>query len=343
MQAETLATNPPCASEPSLGSWRRALAQAWRDPAALAAHLGLDPEALGCAPEHGFATLVTREFASRMRPGDAADPLLRQVLPQPAEGDTVPGFGPDPVAESEFQRAPGLLQKYHGRALLVTSPACAIHCRYCFRRHYPYGDVPRGRAWWQPAVAGLRDDPTTNEIILSGGDPLSLNDGVLAALVADLAAVPQLKRLRIHTRLPIVLPQRVDAGLLEWLADDRFERVVVVHANHANEIDDAVVAAAQRLHAAGVTVLNQAVLLAGVNDSADALVALSERLFAGGILPYYLHQLDPVAGAAHFAVSDDDAHRLWHQMHGRLPGYLLPRLAREEPGQSGKTWLTPPV
>ncbi len=274
-----------------------------------------------------------------MRRGDLADPLLRQVLPVGAENADIDGFTVDPLHEEAAAVVPGLLHKYHGRALLVTTGACAVHCRYCFRRHFAYDDLPRGRRWWDAAVAAVATDPTLAEVLLSGGDPLTLPDGQLAALVADLARIPHLSRLRVHTRLPVVLPERVDDHLLAWLTGSRLRPVVVIHANHPQELSPAVLAACGRLRQAGVTVLNQAVLLAGINDHADVLVALSEGLFAAGVLPYYLHQLDRVAGTAHFSVPDARAIALLDDVAARLPGYLVPRLVREEPGRRGKTPL----
>jgi L-lysine 2,3-aminomutase len=288
----------------------------------------------------GFPLLVPRGFAALMRPGDPADPLLRQVLPLGDELAAVPGYTADPLHESECGAAPGLLSKYQGRSLLVTTGACAVHCRYCFRRHFPYDGLPRGAAWWEPALATLAADPDCHELILSGGDPLTLPDSQLAAIAAGAAAIPHLQRLRIHTRLPVVLPERVDAALCAWLAACRLRPVVVIHANHAAELSPAVAAACDRLRQAGCLLLNQSVLLAGVNDDLGVLTALSERLTAIGVAPYYLHQLDRVAGAAHFTVPDQRARELVSALQTTLPGYLVPRLVREEPGAPGKTPLS---
>ncbi len=320
--------------------WQRILAAAVRDPAELARRLGVEvaPAAAG-----DFPLLVPEGYLARIRPGDPADPLLLQVLPQAAELAPQPeGYSVDPLAESDCASVPGLLRKYAGRALLVTTGACAIHCRYCFRRHFPYAELPRGRAWWDAAVAAIAADPSIGEVLLSGGDPLTLPDRQLAALAAALAEVPQVRRLRIHTRLPIVIPERVDAALVGWLAGGRLEPVVVVHANHPREIAADVAAALRRLREAGVTVLNQSVLLRGVNDAAATLAELSQALFAAGCLPYYLHALDRVRGAAHFAVADDRALAIHADLAARLPGYLVPRLVREVPGAPGKTPLTGP-
>ncbi|WP_257388551.1 EF-P beta-lysylation protein EpmB, partial [Tahibacter caeni] len=280
-----------------------------------------------------------RGFVARMRAGDPADPLLRQVLPLAAELASQPGFTADAVGDLAARSAHGVLQKYAGRALLIATGSCAVNCRYCFRRHFPYAEETAAAGRWREAVAAVAADPTIDEVILSGGDPLSLSDAKLAELTAALRDVPHVRRLRLHTRLPVVLPERVDAGLLTWLAALPLQKVVVLHANHANEFDASVDTACAALHAAGCTLLNQAVLLRGVNDDADALAALSERAFAAGVLPYYLHQLDRVLGAAHFEVADDAALALVEALRQRLPGYLVPRLVRELAGEKSKTPL----
>lgn len=322
-------------------AWQRELAAGVASVGELLALLGLPAsaagEAVGAARAAAdFPLRVPRGFVARMRPGDPRDPLLLQVLAGAAEVEPVAGWGPDPLAEAAAQPVPGVLHKYHGRALLVVTGACAVHCRYCFRRHFPYGERGLTRSAEARAHAWLAGEPTVAEAILSGGDPLTLPDRRLAELAARLAEIPHLERLRVHTRLPIVLPERVDDALLAWLTGTRLAPVVVVHANHAREIDPAVAAALGRLRTAGVPVLNQAVLLAGVNDSPEALADLSEALFAAGALPYYLHLLDPVAGAAHFDVPEERALALHALLAARLPGYLVPRLVREVPGAAGK-------
>lgn len=322
----SLASAPP----PTLPQWRRDYADVITDPAELARLLGIDPELISPAARASFALRVPRAFVARMVPGDPRDPLLLQVLPSRREEEHVEGFGVDPVAELDRSPQPGLLHKYHGRVLWVLSGACAIHCRYCFRRHFPYGDHLGGPTARQQVLDHLRGDPTIREVILSGGDPLSLDDGRLAELAHEIAAIEHVERLRVHTRLPVVIPSRVDEALLEWLTGTRLTPVVVLHVNHANELDADVAAAIGRLRERGVTLLNQAVLLAGVNDRVEALVELSERLFAAGVLPYYLHQLDRVDGAAHFEVEDSRALALVTQVAARLPGYLVPRLVRDD-------------
>jgi EF-P beta-lysylation protein EpmB len=324
-------------------AWQRALQEAITEPADLLAAVGLGPEWLAPAVRAAarFRLQVPRGFVARMRRGDPADPLLRQVLPLGRELDPTPGYVADPVGDLAAVAGPGLLHKYEGRALLVTTGACAVNCRYCFRRHFPYAEESALRGAFAPALAALRADPSIRELILSGGDPLTLSDRRLESLALELQAIPHVKRLRVHTRLPIVLPERIDPSFLAWWSRVRLERVVVVHANHANEIDSSVRGALARLAAAGTTLLNQSVLLRGINDRCETLVELSEALFAAGILPYYLHMLDPVAGAAHFDVPEHEARALAADVAARLPGYLVPRLVREVPGAPAKTMLQP--
>jgi EF-P beta-lysylation protein EpmB len=275
-----------------------------------------------------------------MRPGDLDDPLLRQVLPLPDEQAEATGFVADPVDDAAAVRQPGMLHKYAGRVLLVTTGACAIHCRYCFRRHFPYSDAPRSLADWQPALDEIADDPSIHEVILSGGDPLMLVDHTLAALVGELASIAHLRRLRIHTRLPIVIPERVTDEMISMLQHARLTPIVVLHANHANELDDAVLAALAKFSDAGIPLLNQAVLLRGVNDSTTSQAALCEQLVNHRVLPYYLHQLDRVAGAAHFAVPRETGHHIIAELREQLPGYAVPRFVAEIPGELGKTILS---
>ncbi|HKJ09832.1 MAG TPA: EF-P beta-lysylation protein EpmB [Gammaproteobacteria bacterium] len=325
--------------------WQQALARAYRTAGELLAALDLDDQVGAAVREAArqFPVRVPRSFAARMGRGDPHDPLLRQVLPIEAETLAAPGYGPDPLDESAAMTAPGVLHKYHGRVLLTVTGACAVHCRYCFRRHFPYAQANAGAEDWAGALAYLGSHPEVSEVILSGGDPLALADSRLSALVGHLSAIPHLQRLRIHSRTPIVLPERVDGQLLDWLGSTRLQTVIVVHANHPNEIDDSVGQAMQALSGTGATLLNQSVLLKGVNDGADILTSLSETLFDTGVLPYYLHQLDRVAGGAHFEVDDRRALALMGELHRRLPGYLVPRLVREEPGAPGKTALSSSV
>ena len=319
-------------------NWRKALSQAVRDPAELLELLALPPELLPAAQQAAsqFPLRVPRSFVARMEKGNPADPLLRQVLPLGEELVKTAGFTTDPVGDQEAMVIPGLLHKYSGRVLLVTTAACAIHCRYCFRRHFPYQQANAATMDWQPALDYIAADPSIHEVILSGGDPLSLSDQRLARLVTQLAAIPHLKRLRLHSRQVIVLPERVDAELLSWLEQCRLQTVLVVHVNHPNEINHDVALALRRLKHSGANLLNQAVLLRGVNDTVEALTSLSERLFEAQVLPYYLHQLDRVQGARHFEVSDARALGLVDELRTRLPGYLVPRLVREQAGKLAK-------
>ena len=321
--------------------WQALWRDAVRDPRQLLAMLGLDTlaDGLSDAATQQFPLRVPRGFVARMRPGDARDPLLRQVLPVLDEDQVVPGFALDAVGDTAARSGHGVIQKYNGRALLIATGSCAVNCRYCFRRHYPYAEDTAAAGGWREAVALIAADATVHEVILSGGDPLSLADHKLAELTDALRGIPHIRRLRIHTRLPIVLPERVDAGLLAWLRVLPWPVAVVVHANHANEFDPSVDAAMAALRATGATLLNQAVLLRGVNDSVEALAALCERGHEAGVLPYYLHQLDRVAGAAHFEVNDATALALHAALAARLPGYLVPKLVREIAGQPGKTPL----
>lgn len=317
--------------------WRRAWRDAVTDGRELLDLVGLAHLADRLPDDDaGFALRVPRAFVARMRHGDPADPLLLQVLPQLAETDVVPGFVLDAVGDMDARGAHGVLHKYHGRALLIASGACAVNCRYCFRRHFPYGEEIAAAANWRQALAYMRGHADVGELILSGGDPLSLSTAKLVELSDGMADIPHLRRLRIHSRLPVVLPERVDDALCGWLASLPQQKVLVIHANHANELDQSVADACMRLRAAGVMLFNQSVLLRGVNDNADALVALSERLFACEVVPYYLHQLDRVQGAAHFEVDDARACELEAEVRARLPGYLVPRLVREVAGDTGK-------
>ncbi|HWT15114.1 MAG TPA: EF-P beta-lysylation protein EpmB [Patescibacteria group bacterium] len=318
--------------------WQQLWREAVTDPAELLDLVGLSVLKPRLATTGmTFPLRVPRGFVARMRHGDPQDPLLRQVLPLDEEDRILPGFSIDAVGDLAAREAPGVLHKYQGRALLITTGSCAIHCRYCFRRHFPYGEELAARGHWREAVAAIAADPSIHEVLLSGGDPWSLSTSKLGELTDQLRAIPHLRRLRIHTRLPIVLPERVDAELMSWLRSLPWPVAVVVHANHARELDAGVAAALSRLRDAGTTLLNQSVLLAGVNDDIDALADLGESLFAAGVLPYYLHVLDRVQGAAHFEVTELRAHALHARLLTRLPGYLVPKLVREIAGQPSKT------
>ena len=325
--------------EPAAESWQQQLAAAITDPLELCRVLRLDPAAvlplLDRSPE--FPLRVPRSFVAKMRPENPKDPLLLQVLPLLVERARVEGFCSDPVGDLAARASTGVLHKYEGRALLIATGACAVHCRYCFRRHFPYAAESALQSNWLPAIGALKSDATISEVILSGGDPFSLSERRLRQFTDALASVPHIRRIRIHTRYPVVLPDRVDEGLLNWLSSLPIQKVIVIHANHAHELDEAAKRACLELKAAGATVLNQSVLLAGVNDSVEDLVALSEALFQAGVLPYYLHLLDKVDGAAHFDVDETRALQLHAALTAKLPGYLVPKLVREIPGAAAKT------
>jgi EF-P beta-lysylation protein EpmB len=319
--------------------WQQALAEAFTDLPSLLAYLGLDH---GISPEQQLATRqfslrVPRNFADLMQTGDPHDPLLRQILPLGNEMNLLPGFSQNPVGDRQAESTPGLLHKYRGRVLVVATGACAVHCRYCFRRHYPYTESSASPRRWNGILDYLKAHPEVEEVILSGGDPLMVSDERLAGWLQQLAALPWLKRLRLHTRLPVVLPQRVTPLLVENLVETRLQTPIVIHANHPNELSPAVGSALARLKQTGTPLLNQSVLLKGVNDDADTLIRLSERLFECGVMPYYLHLLDRVAGAAHFEVDESRARSLHQALLARLPGYLVPKLVREIAGERSKT------
>lgn len=311
--------------------WQQALAEAVRDPAELLKQLNLPAELLPSsdAMTEQFPLRVPHSFIARMRKGDPDDPLLRQVLPLDAELDDAPGFSLDPVGDHNAIINRGLLQKYQGRVLIMTTAACAIHCRYCFRRHFPYNKQTSRQSLWQKTCDAISKESSINEVILSGGDPLSLADEQLSQLIKKLEQLPQLKRLRIHSRYPIVLPQRINDTLLNLLSQTRLNTVMVIHSNHGNEFNDEVSKALTQLKSAGVTLLNQTVLLRGINNDVETLCQLSEKLFENGVLPYYLHLLDKVQGAAHFDVSKTKARQLVTEIRKLLPGYLVPQLVEE--------------
>lgn len=329
-QTHTLVTKQP---------WQTALANTIKDPAVLLKQLGLSAK-LDAIDRHAiknFPLRVPQAYVNKMRHGDKYDPLLRQVFPLIDESFDVANFVTDPVGDNLATTSPGILQKYQGRALLVTTGACAIHCRYCFRRHFPYGDSNPLASQWRQTLEQIAQDNSINEVILSGGDPLSLSDNKLAALATDIEKIPHIKRLRIHTRLPIVLPERVDEHLLSWIKASKLKIIMVVHANHANEIDPLVAIALNKLRLANCQLLNQTVLLKGINDSSQDLYDLSERLSEVDVIPYYLHLLDKVAGASHFDVAEQLGIELIAKIRTRLPGYLVPRLVREQQGEASKT------
>jgi EF-P beta-lysylation protein EpmB len=324
-------------------NWRRTLAAAIRDPDRLCDLLEL-PETFRRGARIAaskFGLLAPTPFVNRIRRGDVNDPLLRQILPVIDEEEIHEGYTADPLHEISQPNAiiapSGLIQKYTGRVLLITSHACAIHCRYCFRRHFPYESAPRSLEEFQPAIDAIADDESITEVILSGGDPLVRSDDWLASLVDRLSLIPHLRRLRVHTRLPIVIPQRVTDSMLDWLTGSRLTPYVVVHANHANEVDDDTADVLVKMVNAGIVVLCQTVLLKGVNDNLAAMTDLCERLVDLRVLPYYLHRLDRVAGAAHFDVDDSVGREIIAGLAARLPGYAVPKFVVETPGEPNKT------
>lgn len=321
--------------------WQVELAEAVRDPGELCRLLGLDAAVAAAARRAagGFPLLVPRPFLERMKPRDPDDPLLRQVLPLGAELVSPSGWVADPLEEAAALAAPGLVKKYDGRALLLATGACAIHCRYCFRREFPYAGHGVSSAGTAAALEAIAADASIREVILSGGDPLLLDDDRLADLLERIVAIPTVTRIRIHTRLPVVLPSRVTRRLVALLAGLPAPAVVVIHANHPAELGPDQAAAVRDLASSRAILLNQAVLLAGVNDTLSALFGLSERLLAIGVLPYYLHLPDRVVGTAHFDVPEAKAVGLIDSLRQKLSGYGVPRLVREVPGEASKVTI----
>lgn len=323
-------------ANPQRTLWQRELSQAFTDPVELLAFLALSdsPLAQNMLQKPSFSVLVPRDYAAKMQPGNPNDPLLRQVFPHRAEQQIVPGFSHDPVGDKMAEKTTGLLHKYQGRGLLITTGACAIHCRYCFRQYYTYSrhiftQLPK-------IIATLQHETSIEEVILSGGDPLLLADAQLAQLLQHLAQLSHIQRVRIHTRLPVVLPSRITEELLNALTATRLPIVMVIHANHPHELDNTTATALRQLAEAEITLLNQSVLLRGVNDTVAVLKSLSERLFSCRVLPYYLHLLDRVQGAAHFEVDELEAGQLISQLRAELSGYLVPKLVREVAGMPYK-------
>jgi EF-P beta-lysylation protein EpmB len=321
-------------------NWLKQLSNAISDPHKLLAQLEIEatPWENGLKARRLFPMRVPQSFVDRMEKGNPYDPLLRQVLPLSQEFEVHDGYSEDPL-EEQGNAVPGLLHKYRNRALMIVKGGCAINCRYCFRRHFPYNENKGGKANWQKALEYIASKPEIDELILSGGDPLMAKDSELAWLIEQAECIPHLKTLRIHSRLPVVIPDRITAELCEVLEKTRLNTILVTHINHANEIDSALKRAMTRVKASHTTLLNQGVLLKGVNDSVDAQVELSHALFAAGILPYYLHVLDKVQGAAHFYIRDEQAKAIIHGLIARVSGYLVPKLTREEGGKASKTPL----
>ncbi len=325
--------------EPTLPLWQQELAHSRLTPQQLVERLQLPEQLIESITqsEADFPIRATESYLRRIEPGNLDDPLLKQILPAPPERDhSAPGFSSDPVGDCSAIQTGGILQKYRGRALLITTAACAIHCRYCFRRHYPYQQ--HTLEFNQQTVAQwLEKNPSIDEVILSGGDPLMLSDRRLTALLEQFEAIPHLKTLRFHSRMPVVLPSRITDELLQQLQQSHLKMVMVIHCNHPHELNDETFDVLQQMQQNGITLLNQSVLLKGVNDSADTLIQLSHTLFEQGVLPYYLHLLDRVHGSQHFEVAEAEAEIIHQQLRNQLPGYLLPRLVREIEGEPSKT------
>jgi len=318
-------------------SWQQQWQESFKDIDALLAYLNLSSHEVHALKQaHDFPLKVPLAFAERMQKGDPNDPLLAQILPVSQELQLVPGYNNDPLAENDANPLPGLLHKYHGRVLLTLSGACAVHCRYCFRRHFPYEKNNPGSKGWEPVFEYLAAHPDIQEVILSGGDPLSVSDAIFGRFVQQLEAIPSIKYLRIHTRFPIMIPARITDEFVRILSETRFRTTMVLHSNHANEWDETLISPLKQLRTAGVTLLNQAVLLRGVNDNTQTLIDLSYRLYDYGIMPYYLHLLDKVSGASHFEISKPKAVEFIRNMIAILPGYLVPKLVYEAPHRKSK-------
>ena len=319
--------------------WQQQLASAVTSPEELLTLLKLDKNLLPAAirANREFSLRVPHSFISRMEPGNPDDPLLRQILPVGQECEEVEGFSMDPLAEKSSNPCEGIIHKYNGRLLLITSGACAVNCRFCFRRHFPYSSNQLGGEKLQQALDYIAADTSIKEVILSGGDPLAATDKRLQTITAALNKIDNVQTLRVHTRFPIIIPERITPELIDWFANQRLKPVMVIHCNHPNEIDHNVKEALNRLRVAGVTLLNQGVMLKNINDDVKTQADLSETLFDAGVLPYYMHTLDKVAGAAHFDIPDETAKQLMQELMAILPGYLVPKLVRDVPGMSGKT------
>jgi len=324
----------------AMPSWQKELANAVKNPLQLLQLLEIKPEKMGLSElaRKNFPMLVPMPFVRKMKKGDILDPLLQQVLPITNEDKLVEGYSLDPLGEHQ-NGIQGLLHKYKSRVLLILKTGCAVNCRYCFRRHFPYQDNNLNKQQFSEVLKYVKQHPEVNEVILSGGDPLMSKDDFLQFIVSELDKLPQLKRLRFHTRLPVVIPQRITDELCLILKSSRLKVIFIVHINHANEIDVLFKKAINKLYQAGVQLLNQSVLLKGINDTSQALVTLSEALNEANILPYYLFLLDKVQGAQHFDLTTEKAQKLMQQISSELPGYLVPKLSREIAGEKSKTLI----
>lgn len=323
-------------------NWQSQLSDLITDPLELLNLLELSTDQLlsgAILASEQFKLRVPRAFVGKMNIRDPLDPLLLQVLPHHLELEDYPEFVTDPLGEEAANQMAGVLHKYQSRFLLTLTGACAIHCRYCFRRHFPYQENLPKNDDWENIKQYIEQNPHINEVILSGGDPLTLNNRKIALWLERLASLPEIKILRIHSRVPIVIPNRIDDELISILKNSRLRIVVVVHSNHAAELDDFTCSKLLQLSLHHITVLNQAVLLKGVNDSAETLNELSLRLFDARVMPYYLHVLDKVKGAQHFDLDSSNIDQIYSDVLASLPGYLVPKLVREIAGEKNKTPL----
>lgn len=321
--------------------WQQLLASGFRKPAQLLEFLDLAPNMASIQADKEFATRVPIGFAKKMRRGDLSCPLLTQVLPVSQEVQAqLPQYINDPLAENKVNPVKGLLHKYKGRVLITLASSCAINCRYCFRRHFPYQDNYINRDQWQNILFYIKQDPTISEVIFSGGDPLLIKNTRLASYIKALETIPHIKTLRFHSRIPVVLPERIDDEFLTMLFESRLAKVMVIHSNHPQELCDKTMTVFTQLAQHNVVLLNQSVLLKGVNDNSQVLVQLSKKLFEQGVLPYYLHTLDKVRGAEHFDLPLTKIKKLYQELQGLMPGYLVPKLVCEEAGKHSKTILS---
>ncbi|HAV4441452.1 TPA: EF-P beta-lysylation protein EpmB [Acinetobacter baumannii] len=323
-------------------NWQSQLSDLITDPLELLNLLELSTDQLlsgAILASEKFKLRVPRAFVGKMNAKDPLDPLLLQVLPHHLELEEHPEFVTDPLGEEAANQLPGVLHKYKSRFLLTLTGACAVHCRYCFRRHFPYQEnLPKNEDWLN-IKNYIESNPDINEVILSGGDPLTLSNRKLALWLERLSSLKQMKILRIHSRVPIVIPNRIDEELISLLKNSRLRIILVVHSNHASELDDFTCSKLLQLSEHHITVLNQAVLLKGVNDSAQTLTDLSYRLFEARVMPYYLHVLDKVKGAQHFDLIPSEIDAIYQDVLASLPGYLVPKLVREIAGEKNKTPL----
>ncbi|MCQ1094498.1 EF-P beta-lysylation protein EpmB [Acinetobacter baumannii] len=323
-------------------NWQSQLSDLITDPLELLNLLELSTDQLlsgAILASEKFKLRVPLAFVGKMNAKDPLDPLLLQVLPHHLELEEHPEFVTDPLGEEAANQLPGVLHKYKSRFLLTLTGACAVHCRYCFRRHFPYQEnLPKNEDWLN-IKNYIESNPDINEVILSGGDPLTLSNRKLALWLERLSSLKQVKILRIHSRVPIVIPNRIDEELISLLKNSRLRIILVVHSNHASELDDFTCSKLLQLSEHHITVLNQAVLLKGVNDSAQTLIDLSYRLFEARVMPYYLHVLDKVKGAQHFDLIPSEIDAIYQDVLASLPGYLVPKLVREIAGEKNKTPL----